>query len=328
MKDRVYVSRQVPAQALDLLKKNFHVSVNTEDRNAGRAEIKAALKEASGLLCLLTDRVDENLLKCAPNLRIAANMAVGFDNIDLKAATKHGVMATNTPGVLTETTADLAWALILGSARRIAESDAYTRAKKFKSWGPMLLMGGDVHGKTLGVVGFGRIGRAVARRASGFDMKVLYHDATPAPASLEKKLKAARVSLAKLLRESDFVSLHVPLTARTQHLIGADQLRTMKPTAYLVNTSRGPVIDEKELVKALRKGVIAGAGLDVYEREPSLARGLADLANATLLPHIGSASIETRTKMALIAAENIVEALSGRRPPNLLNPAVWKPGPK
>ena len=293
--------------------------MNLEDRNAHRREIRNALKSAHALLCLLTDKIDESLLASAPNLRIVANMAVGFDNIDLEAASKHGIMATNTPGVLTDTTADLTWALILGAARRLAEADAYTRAAKFTGWEPMLFMGDDVYGRTLGVVGFGRIGRGVAKRAAGFDMTVLYCDATAAPATVEKKLRALRVSLKRLLRESDFISLHVPLTPKTRHLIGAEQLQAMKPSAYLVNTSRGPVVDEKELAKALRGGVIAGAGLDVYEREPALARGLASLPNVTLLPHIGSASIETRTKMAVIAAENIIEALSGRKPPNLLN---------
>lgn len=324
MKARVYITRKIPSPAVELLKRHFDVTINAEDRNAYRREIKKAVKDAHALLCLLTDRIDEELLARAPNLRIVANMAVGYDNIDLGAATKHGVIATNTPGVLTETTADLAWALILGAARRLAEADAYTRERKFTGWEPMLFMGGDVYGKTLGIVGFGRIGRAVAKRASGFDITVLYHDATKAPASLEKKLKAKRVSLGRLLRESDFVTLHVPLSAGTRHLIGGEQLRMMKPTAYLINTSRGPVVDEKELVKSLKQGVVAGAGLDVYEREPALAKGLASLPNATLLPHIGSASIETRTKMALMAAENIVEALSGRKPPNLLNEYVWR----
>ncbi len=321
MKKRVYITREIPSPAAQLLRERFEVTMNAEDRNARRAEIKSALKEAHGLLCLLTDRIDDKLLASAPNLRIVANVAVGYDNIDLEAATKRGIMVTNTPGVLTETTADLAWALILGAARRLAEADAYTRRGEFSGWEPMLFLGGDVYGKTLGVVGFGRIGRAVARRATGFDMKVLYHNTTAVPPSVERKLKARKAPLRKLLRESDIVTLHVPLTGRTRHLIGPDQLRLMKPTAYLINTSRGPIVDEKELVRALRRGVIAGAGLDVYEREPSLARGLSALPNVTLAPHIGSASIETRTKMALIAAENIVEALSGRRPPNLLNEA-------
>jgi len=318
-KKKVYITRTIPSPAVELLQQHFEVTMNTEDRNARRTELRRALKDSHALLCLLTDPVDDALLADAPKLRVVANMAVGYDNIDLEAATRRGIMATNTPGVLTETTADLAWALILGTARRLVEGDRYTRERKFSGWGPMLFLGADVHGKTLGIVGFGRIGRAVARRALGFRMRVLYCDEAKASASIERKLRAQRVSLEKLLRESDVVSLHVPLTDRTRHLIGRDQLRMMKSTAFLINTSRGPVIDENELVRALRQGAIAGAGLDVYEREPALARGLAGLSNVLLLPHIGSASVETRTRMALMAAENIVEALSGRRPSNLLN---------
>ena len=318
-KKSVYITRTIPAPAMEILRKHFKVTMNAEDRNAHRGEIKKALKEAHALLCLLTDPIDEELLENAPNLRIVANMAVGFNNIDLKAATKHGVMATNTPGVLTETTADLAWALILAVARRLVEADTFTRDGEFPGWEPMAFLGGDIFGKTLGVVGFGRIGQAVARRAAGFGMRVLYSDESRASASVEKRHKAERVSLRKLLSVSDFISLHVPLTRTTRHLIGPEQLKRMKPTAYLVNTSRGPVVDEKALVKALRQREIAGAGLDVYEKEPALARGLDKLANVVLLPHIGSASVETRTKMAVMAAENIVRALSGRKPPNLLN---------
>ncbi len=319
VKKSVYITRKIPAPALEILREHFKVTMNAEDRNARREEIKKALKDAHALLCLLTDPIDEELLANAPNLRIVANMAVGFNNIDLKAATKHGVMATNTPGVLTETTADCAWALILAVARRLVEADAFTREGNFPGWEPMAFLGGDIYGKTLGVVGFGRIGQAMARRAAGFGMKVLYSDEAGAAASVEKRLKAERVSLRKLLGASDFVSLHVPLTKTTRHLIGAEQLKLMKPTAYLINTSRGPVVDEKALVKALKQGEIAGAGLDVYEKEPALARGLDKLANVVLLPHIASASTETRTKMAVMAAENIVRALSGRKPPNLLN---------
>jgi len=319
VKKSVYITRTIPAPAVEILRKHFKVTINREDRNAHRGEIKKALKDAHALLSLLTDPIDEELLANAPNLRIVANMAVGFNNIDLKAATKHGIMATNTPDVLTETTADLAWALILAVARRLVEADTFTREGQFPGWEPMAFLGGDIHGKTLGVVGFGRIGQAMARRAAGFGMRVLYCDAARVSASVEKRLKAKRVSLRKLFGASDFISLHVPLTKTTHHLIGAEQLKLMKPTAYLVNTSRGPVVDEKALVKALKQGKIAGAGLDVYEKEPALARGLDKLANVVLLPHIGSASIETRTKMAVMAAENIVHGLSGKKPPNLLN---------
>ncbi len=318
-KKSVYITRTIPSPGVELLRRHFKVTMNAEDRNARRSEIKGALKNVDALLCLLADPIDAELLADAPNLRIVANMAVGYDNIELKAAAKRGIMVTNTPGVLTETTADLAWALILATARRLVEADAYTRDGKFSGWEPMLFLGGDVYGKTLGVVGFGRIGRAVAGRAKGFGMRVLYCDETKASASVEKKLGARRVSLGKLLRESDFVTLHVPLTPGTRLLIGREQLQMMKLTACLINTSRGPVVNEKELVRALKRRTIAGAGLDVYEREPALARGLAALPNATLLPHIGSASTETRTKMSLMAAENIIAALSGRRPPNLLN---------
>jgi len=220
MKNSVYVTRKIPSPAVDLLRKHFDVTMNAEDRNARRSEITGALKKAHGLLCLLTDRIDDKLFANAPNLRIVANMAVGYDNIDLKAATKNGIMATNTPGILTETTADLTWALILGATRKLAEADAYTREGRFSGWEPMLLLGGDVHGKTLGVVGFGRIGRSVARRAVGFDMRVLYHDAAAVSASIERKLRAQKVTLRKLLRESDIVTLHVPLTRGTRHLIG------------------------------------------------------------------------------------------------------------
>jgi len=315
----VYITRRIPSAAVELLRDRFEVTMNASERNARRAEIKQALKEAHALLCLLTDTVDDEIMASAPNLKIVANMAVGYDNIDLKAATKRRIMVTNTPGVLTETTADLTWALILGVARRLVEADHYTHEGKFSGWGPMLFMGADVDGKTLGIVGFGRIGQAVARRALGFGMRVLYSDETRAAAALERKLGAKKVSLETLLRQSDFVTLHVPLTKSTHHLIGREQLRLMKPTAYLINTSRGPVVVEKELVRALKDSAIAGAGLDVYEKEPKLARGLLDLRNVVLLPHIGSASTETRTKMAVMAAENIVVALSGGRPPNLLN---------
>ncbi len=314
----IYITRKIPAPAIELLKKNFDVRMNTENRNARRSEIKRALKDAHALLCLLTDPIDDELLASAPNLKIVANMAVGFDNIDLKAAARRKIKVTNTPGVLTETTADLAWALILGVARRLVEADQFTRKGKFTGWEPMLFLGGDVYGKTLGIVGFGRIGQAVARRALGFGMKVLYADEVNAPDSLERKLRARRVSLDELLRESDFVTLHVLLTEDTRGLIGGKQLAMMKPSAYLINTSRGPVVDEKALIDALKKGAIAGAGLDVYEQEPKLARGLINLPNVVLLPHIGSASIETRTKMALMAAENIIATLSGKMPPNLV----------
>jgi glyoxylate reductase len=318
-RQKVFISQPIPEPAVEALWAHFEVTRNTEVRVLRRKELKRAVKDIDALLCLLTERVDDDLFANAPNLRIVANMAVGFDNIDIQAATRRGIMVTNTPGVLTETTADLAWALILGVARRLVEGDRYMREGKFTGWGPMLLLGNDVYGKTLGIIGFGRIGQAVAQRAQGFKMKVIYYDETEVPPSLQRKLKVRPVQLESLLKESDFVSVHVPLTETTRHFIGMRELEVMKSTAYLVNTSRGPVINEKDLVNALKKRIIAGAGLDVYEREPSLAAGLRKLANVILLPHIGSASVETRTKMALMAADNIIKGLSGKRPPNLLN---------
>ncbi|RJP22748.1 MAG: D-glycerate dehydrogenase [Candidatus Abyssobacteria bacterium SURF_5] len=325
-KARVFVSQPIPTSAIALLEKHFRVIRNADDRILRRNELKKALRDADGLLSLLTDKIDGDLLAGAPKLRIVANMAVGYDNVDLKAATERGIMVTNTPGVLTETTADLAWALILGVARRLVESDRYTREGKFRGWGPMLFLGTDVYGKTLGIIGFGRIGQALARRARGFKMKVLFYDEMEVSPRVYERLKARPVTLETLLREADYISLHVPLTDTTRRLISREQLGMMKSSAYLINTSRGPIIDEKELVRALKSKQIAGAGLDVYEKEPALAAGLKGLSNAVLLPHIGSASVETRTKMALMAAENIRKALSGKRPPNLLNEVRWNRG--
>lgn len=249
-------------------------------------------------------------------------MAVGYDNIDLPAATERGIPVSNTPGVLTDATADLAWALLFAVARRIVEADKFTRAGKFTAWGPMMFLGGDITGKTLGIVGAGRICTAVALRSRGFGMKVLYHDLVE-NARLKRELAARRVALEELLGESDFISLHVNMTSETRHLIGERELSLMKPTAYIINTSRGAVIDEEALVKALQSGRIAGAGLDVYEDEPRMKPGLLELDNVVLLPHIGSASIGTRTKMAVMAAENLLAMLKNERAPNCVNPEVY-----
>jgi len=259
-----------------------------------------------------------------PQLKIIANYAVGFDNIDVDAATKRGIMVSNTPGVLTDTTADLAWALILATARRVVEGDKFLRHGKFKGWKPMLLLGTDVHHATLGIIGFGNIGKAVARRAIGFDMKVIYYSAHRAPLEVEEKLDVEYRSLDDLLREADFISIHVPLTKETQHLIGERELKMMKKEAYLINTARGPIVDEKALAKALKEGWIRGAGLDVFEREPEVEPELLELDNVVLLPHLGSASYDTRAKMATMAAENVVSALNGEVPPNLVNREVVK----
>jgi len=280
-------------------------------------------KDKEGLVCLLTEKVNEEFLRAAPKLRIVANVAVGFDNIDVPACTKRGVVATNTPGVLDETTADFAWTLMMAVARRLAEGEALARSGNWKNWNLDQLVGTDVWGKTLGIVGFGRIGRAVARRASGFQMKVMYTDAVRAAADVEKELKAEFRDMTALLAESDFVSVHVPLLPETRRLFDGAKFEQMKPTAFLINTSRGPVVDEAALVAALETGTIAGAGLDVYENEPLIHPGL-KRSNVVLAPHIASASLETRTKMACIAAENVVALFTGRRPTNILNPEVLK----
>jgi glyoxylate reductase len=251
-------------------------------------------------------------------------MAVGFNNVDVEAASRRGILITNTPGVLTDATADLTWALLLGIARRVAEGDAEMRAGRYKAWGPFYMLGGDVTGATLGLIGPGRIACAVAARAQGFRMRILYHGRRP---SQEIEALGGRgVTSDELLAESDFVSVHVPLTAETHHLINAQALAKMKTTAYLINTSRGPVVDEQALVQTLKAGKIAGAALDVYEREPAMAEGLADCPNALLLPHLGSATHATRAAMSRIAGENVVAVLQGRRPPNLVNPEVWERG--
>jgi glyoxylate reductase len=286
-----------------------------------REELQRGVASAEGLISLLTDRVDEALLAAAPRLRIVANVAVGYDNLDLAALSRRKIAATNTPGVLDETTADLAWALLLAVARRIVEADALARSGKWLTWDLDQLCGADVFGKTLGIVGFGRIGQAVARRAQGFRMRVIYSSGHRVSPEIERELGAEYRTLDALLAESDFISLHVPLNDGTRHMISAPQFAAMKPTAYIINTARGPVIDEAALIAALAAGRIAGAGLDVYEREPEIPDGLRR-PNVVMTPHIGSASIETRTKMAAIAVENVIEFFAGRRPPTILNSEV------
>jgi glyoxylate reductase len=286
-----------------------------------REDFQRAAANVEGIVCVLTDRVDEALLAVAPHLRIVANVAVGYDNLDIAALTRRKIAATNTPGVLDETTADLAWALMLGVARRIVESDALARSGKWRMWNFDQFCGADVWGKTLGIVGFGRIGRAMARRAKGFGMRVIYSSGHRAPAEVERELGAEYRALDALVAEADFISIHVPLNDSTRHLIGAPQFAAMKPTTFIINTARGPVIDEAAMIAALATGRLAGAGLDVYEREPEIPDGLRR-PNVVMTTHIGSASIETRTKMAMIAAENIVAFFDGRRPPTILNPEV------
>lgn len=323
MSAEIYVTRRIPVAGLDRLRTASRAfEVNNDDRPLSQEQLLEAVRGRRGILCLLTDRIDEAVLaEAGPDCRVIANYAVGYNNIDVAAATRRGILVTNTPGVLTETTADLTWALLMAVARRLGEAERYLRTGGWTGWGPMQFLGQDVHGATLGIVGAGRIGAAVARRARGFEMTLLYTDRSGCPELDESG--ARRVELDTLLRESDFVSLHVPLTDATGHLIGRAELARMKPTACLINTSRGPVIDEEALVDALRGRAIAAAGLDVYENEPRLASGLMELDNVVCVPHIGSATQATRAKMAHMAAENLIAALDGVRPPHLVNPDAF-----
>jgi len=322
-KAKVFATRPLFPAAQQILNASCEVEYWTQAERISKEELLRRVKEKDGLVCLLTEKVNDELLRAAPKLRIAANVAVGFDNIDLPACTKRGVVATNTPGVLDETTADFAWTLMMAVARRIGEGEALARSGAWKGWDLDQLVGADVWGKTLGVVGFGRIGRAMARRALGFQMKVLYTDAIRAPLDIENEAKAEYRDLNSLLADSDFVSLHVPLTGDTRGLFDVAKLSKMKPTAFLINTSRGPVVDEAALVYALESKKLAGAALDVYEQEPFIHAGL-KRPNVVLAPHIASASLETRTKMAVIAAENVVTFFKGKKPANMLNPEAWK----
>ena len=313
------ISRSLPADAVTRARARADVDVNEADAPLPRNELIRRLQGRKGLVCMISEAVDEELLASCPDLKVASNVAVGFNNIDVAAATRHGVVVTNTPDVLTETTADFAWTLLMAISRRVVEADRYVREGKFDQWKNMLLLGGDIHGKTLGIVGFGRIGRAMARRAQGFGMRVLYQDAVAADAATERELRASRTDIATLLKESDFVTLHTPLLPETRHLINAQSLKTMKKTAYLINASRGPVVDEAALAQALKEGWIAGAGIDVFEDEPKIHPGLMGLTNAVLAPHIGSASWETRLQMANLAVDNCLAVLEGRTPPTPVN---------
>jgi glyoxylate reductase len=315
----VYVTRRIPDSGLDMLREaGVEFDMNEDDRVLEPAEMLDVVKGREAVLCLLTDRITPEVMDAAAGVKIFANYAVGYDNIDVAAATERGIAVTNTPGILTDTTADMTWALLMSTGRRIVEADTYTRTGKFTGWGPMLLLGQDITNATLGIVGAGRIGSAVARRAAGFDMRILYTKTTPNP-ELDAQ-GAEQVELDELLKRSDFVSLHTPLNDQTRHLIGERELNLMKSSAVLINTARGPVVDEDALVVALREKRIAAAGFDVYESEPALADGLADLPNVVLAPHIASASTGTRGKMAEMCAGEILRVLSGERPVNLLNP--------
>ncbi|HCQ02144.1 MAG TPA: D-glycerate dehydrogenase [Candidatus Latescibacteria bacterium] len=324
MSTNVYVTRRIPDESIRMLEDACDVvDVNPHDRALTRTEFLEAVQGRDGLLCLLTETVDDEVLDAAAGVKGVANYAVGFNNIDVDACARRGIPVSNTPDVLTDTTADLAWALMFSVARRIVEGDRYVRDGKFKGWGPLMLLGDDLTGKTLGIVGGGRIGMATAARAVGFSMPVLYtsrnrHEDIEA-------IGAQYRSLDDLLQASDFVSIHVPLMPETTHLIGTRELNLMKSTAYLINTARGPIVDEKALVSALRNGIIAGAGLDVFEREPELEPGLADLDNAVIVPHVGSGTVATRIKMGNKAAINLIAMVKGEEPPDCVNPE-WKQG--
>lgn len=322
-KPQVFVTRRIPEEGINVVMQFCETEVSDFDGVLPRDILLERVKDKDGILCLLTDTIDKEVMDAAgSNLRVISNYAVGFNNIDVEEATRRGIMVTNTPGVLTETTADLAWALLMSIARRIVEADKFVRAGKFRGWEPLLLLGTDVYSATLGIIGFGRIGQAMARRASGFRMKVIYHDLQRVPLQVEEELRASYRTLPELLSEADFVTIHVPLTPQTHHLIGEKELKMMKKEAYLINTARGPIVDEKALVLALREGWIRGVALDVFEKEPEVEPELLKLDNVVLAPHIGSATHATRTKMAIMAAGNLVKALQGEVPPNLVNPEV------
>src|SRR5271170_3882589 len=322
-KPKVLATRPLFPAAQAILNASCDVEYWKEAESISKDEMLRKLKDKEGLVCLLTEKVNQELLNAAPKLRIASNVAVGFDNIDVDACTKRGVVATNTPGALDETTADFAWLLMMAVARRLGEGEQLARSGNWKGWNLDQLCGADVWGKTLGLVGFGRIGRAVARRALGFQMKVIYTDAVRVPEDVEKSLNAEFREMNALLAESDFISLHVPLLPDTRALFDAPKFFRMKPTAFLINTSRGPIVDEAALVAALENKKIAGAALDVYENEPFIHPGL-KRPNVVLAPHLASASAETRSRMATMAANNVVALFKGQRPPNMLNPDIFK----
>ncbi len=322
-KPKVYVTHELFPEARQILDANCDAEYWTKSERPPREEVLRRVNNKEGLVCLLTEKINDELLRAAPKLRIAANVAVGYDNIDVDACTKRAVVATNTPGVLDETTADFAWALLMTVARRIPEGEQLARSGNWNGWNLDQLCGSDIWGKTLGIMGFGRIGRAMARRAAGFQMKVLYTDSIRADGEAERSLNAEYRELNALLAESDFISVHVPLLPETRGMIDGPKLYRMKPTAYLINTSRGPVIDEAALVAALESNKLAGAALDVFENEPFIHPGL-KRPNVVLTPHIASASVETRTKMAVMAANNVIALFKGQMPPNMINPSVLR----
>ncbi len=319
MKTTIFISRRIPQAGIEVLKSaGFAVEINPKDRVLTKEELLTGCRGKDGLLCLLTDTIDREFIDQNGQLKGIATMAVGYNNIDVAAAAEKGIPVSNTPGVLTDATADLAWALLMAIGRRLPEAERYLRAGEFKSWGPMLFLGGDLRGRTLGIVGAGRIGTAVGLRSRGFGMNIIYTDPRE-NRILEEESGGQRVELNTLLKEADYITLHVILNEETKRLIGRPEFKLMKKSAYLINTCRGPVVDEEALVEALQSGAIAGAGLDVFEKEPHIHPALLTLPNAVLLPHIGSATIETRTRMAVMAAENLVAMMRGEEPENLVS---------
>ena len=315
----VLITRKIPDAGIKLLQeKGYRLIINDRDRPLSRDELKTMIRDCDGVITLLSDTMDKEIIDAAPNLKVIANYAVGYNNIDIDYATRRSIRVTNTPDVLTPATADLAWALLMAVSKRIVEADAFVRAGKFKGWAPELFLGHDVTGKTLGIIGAGRIGQAVGRRAKGFEMTLLYHSRSPKP-NFEAETGARRVSLEVLLQSSDFVSLHCPLTEETYHLLNEQRFKSMKKGSILINTARGPVVDEAALVQALKYGPLAGAGLDVYENEPQVHPELLKMKNVVLLPHIGSATTETRNEMARMVARNIIAVLEQGRPVNPVN---------
>jgi len=323
MKPKIFLTREIPATVIAFLREHADLAMNADDRVLSTAEIVAGAQGCAALLCNITDPVGAEIIDAVPGLRVIANFGVGFNNIDVAAATARKIPVTNTPGVLTEATADIAFALLLASARRMGEGERLVRARRWTGWNPMQMLGHDVTGAILGLIGFGRIGRAMARRAKAFDLKVVYWNRTRLSPSEESEMAVDYRPFDAVIATADFLSLHVAYNQETHHLIGAPQFAAMKPTAIVINTARGPVIDEKALVAALATKRIGGAGLDVFEREPALDPGLYDLENAVLVPHLGSATIGTRTKMGMMAAQNALAACRGERPPNVVNPAIY-----
>jgi glyoxylate reductase len=322
VKPIVTVTNMFPEAALEKLGSHCELRTNQTENSLSAEDLKKYASESTAMITYLSVKVDRDIIDCGEKLKLIANYGAGFNNIDVVYAANKGIWVTNTPGVLHETTADLTWAMILGAARCIVPSDRFTRENRFKGWQAKMFLGGDVYGKTLGIIGCGEIGSAVARRASGFSMKVLYNNRNRMPIEKEKELNATYASLEELLQQSDFVSVHAPLSEQTQYMIGKEQFLMMKPTAYFIHTARGKVVDDKALVEVLKEGKIAGAALDVYENEPALTEGMTELENLMLLPHIGSASHETRDRMADLAADNVLDALEGKTPRCLV--PSWK----